>query len=152
MRPISFFPRVKLGLFPTPLHKLENLSRLTGYEIYLKRDDMTGVSLGGNKVRKLEFLLADALEMTPPPVVSTVPLKLFYASLAGIRPPKIKLFVNRADAAADNYLVFLKKQIRKNFSLEGIPLALEVSERPKKIESIRTKSAARPAGRKNKKI
>jgi predicted GTPase len=56
------------------------------------------------------------------------------------------------DAAADNYLVFLKKQIRKNFSLEGIPLALEVSERPKKIESIRTKSAARPAGRKNKKI
>ena len=80
-------------------------------------------------------------------------MKLFYASLAGIRPPKIKLFVNRVDAAADNYLVFLKKQIRKNFSLEGIPLNLEVVERPKKIESIRSKSSARPAsGRKNKKM
>ena len=98
---------------------------------------------------KLNRVLADALEMTPPPVVSTVPLKLFYASLAGIRPPKIKLFVNKVDAAADNYLVFLKKQIRKNFSLEGIPLALEVVERPKKIASIRSASYQAPR-RKNK--
>ena len=99
---------------------------------------------------KLNRVLADALEMTPPPVVSTVPMKLFYASLAGIRPPKIKLFVNRVDAAADNYLVFLKKQIRKNFSLEGIPLALEVVERPKKIASIRSASPRPGAHRKNK--
>ena len=99
---------------------------------------------------KLNRVLSDAMEMTPPPVVSTCPLKLFYAALAGIRPPKIKLFVNRVDAAADNYLVFLKKQIRKNFDLEGIPLALEVVERPKKIASIRS-SAPRPgARRKNK--
>ena len=99
---------------------------------------------------KLNRVLADALEMTPPPVVSTVPMTLFYASLAGIRPPKIKLFVNRVDAAADNYLVFLKKQIRKNFSLEGIPLALEVVERPKKIASIRSASPRPGAHRKNK--
>ena len=99
---------------------------------------------------KLNRVLAEALEITPPPVVSTVPLKLFYAALSGIRPPKIKLFVNRVDAAADNYLVFLKKQIRKNFSLEGIPLTLEVAERPKKIESIRSASYQAPR-RKNKK-
>lgn len=100
---------------------------------------------------KLNRVLADSLEMTPPPVVSTVPLKLFYAALAGIRPPKIKLFVNRVDAAADNYLVFLKKQIRKNFSLEGIPLALEVVERPKKIASIRSSAPRSGANRNNKK-
>ena len=62
MRQISEFPRVELGVLPTPLYKLENLSRETGKNIYIKRDDMIGVALGGNKVRKLEFLLADAKE------------------------------------------------------------------------------------------
>ena len=86
----------------------------------------------------LNRVLANTLEETPPPVVSTVPMKLFYASLAGIRPPRIKLFVNRVDAAADNYLTFIKKKLRENFELEGIPLTLEVAARPKKVESIRT--------------
>ena len=52
--------KISLGLFPTPVHKLENISRLLGAEIYVKRDDMTGLGLGGNKVRKLEYLLAEA--------------------------------------------------------------------------------------------
>lgn len=56
------FSRVPLGVLPTPLYKLERLSRETGRNLYMKRDDMTGVALGGNKVRKLEFLLADAQE------------------------------------------------------------------------------------------
>lgn len=60
MRLLTDFPRVHLGCFPTPLVRLDNLSRMFGKEIYCKRDDMTGVGLGGNKVRKLEFLLADA--------------------------------------------------------------------------------------------
>ena len=54
------FEKVALGVFPTPVHKLENISRLLGAEIYIKRDDLTGIGLGGNKVRKLEYLLADA--------------------------------------------------------------------------------------------
>ena len=52
--------KVSLGIFPTPIHKLENISRLLGTQIYIKRDDMTGLGLGGNKVRKLEYLLAQA--------------------------------------------------------------------------------------------
>ena len=60
MKSIESFPRLSLGIFPTPIHKLENISRLLGREVYIKRDDMTGLGLGGNKVRKLEFLLADA--------------------------------------------------------------------------------------------
>ena len=51
MRQISEFPRVELGVLPTPLYKLENLSRETGKNIYIKRDDMIGGALGGNKVR-----------------------------------------------------------------------------------------------------
>ena len=57
---IESFPRISLGILPTPIHKLENISRLLGRNIYIKRDDMTGLGLGGNKIRKLEFLLADA--------------------------------------------------------------------------------------------
>ena len=57
---IESFPRINLGILPTPIHKLENISRLLGRNIYIKRDDMTGLGLGGNKIRKLEFLLADA--------------------------------------------------------------------------------------------
>ena len=60
MKRLEDFPRVSLGVFPTPIHKLENLSRLLGTNVYIKRDDLTGLGLGGNKTRKLEFLLADA--------------------------------------------------------------------------------------------
>ena len=60
MRTLESFPRVSLGIFPTPIHRLENISRMLGTNVYVKRDDLTGLGLGGNKTRKLEFLLADA--------------------------------------------------------------------------------------------
>ncbi len=54
--------RVQLAHLPTPLEELRTLSaKLGGPKILIKRDDQTGLALGGNKVRKLEFLLADAL-------------------------------------------------------------------------------------------
>ena len=60
MKNLQDFPRICLAALPTPIQKLENISRLLGTNIYIKRDDLTGIGLGGNKVRKLEFLLADA--------------------------------------------------------------------------------------------
>lgn len=54
-------PRVRLGTLPTPLQPAPRLSDALGVEIWLKRDDLTGLGLGGNKVRGLEYLLADAL-------------------------------------------------------------------------------------------
>ena len=62
MRDISTIPRISLAQLPTPLYRLPNISARTGKNVYIKRDDMTGVALGGNKVRKLEFLLAHALQ------------------------------------------------------------------------------------------
>jgi L-cysteate sulfo-lyase len=57
------FPRVRLAHLPTPLEPLDRLSdHLGGPRLYVKRDDCTGLATGGNKTRKLEFLLADALE------------------------------------------------------------------------------------------
>ena len=60
MKQLSSFPKVSLGIFPTPIQKLENISKKLHTNVYIKRDDLTGLGLGGNKVRKLEFLLADA--------------------------------------------------------------------------------------------
>src|SRR5579875_993122 len=60
---LARFPRRRYTPHPTPLEKLEHLSRhLGGPDIWIKRDDLTGPTAGGNKTRKLEFLVADALE------------------------------------------------------------------------------------------
>jgi D-cysteine desulfhydrase len=53
-------PRVELALAPTPLLPLERLSRELGVELWVKRDDLTGLLETGNKIRKLEFLLGEA--------------------------------------------------------------------------------------------
>ena len=58
---LARFPRVRLFPTPTPLEKLANLSRhLGGPEIWIKRDDCTVVATGGNKMRKLEWLVGEA--------------------------------------------------------------------------------------------
>ena len=57
-------PRARLGFFPTPLQRLDRLSEQLGINLYIKRDDFTGVNLfGGNKVRKLEYLLGQAVSL-----------------------------------------------------------------------------------------
>ena len=59
---LAQFPRVKLCQAPTPLELLPNLTKaLGGPQIWMKRDDLTGMGLGGNKVRKLEFLAGEAV-------------------------------------------------------------------------------------------
>lgn len=60
---LSRFKRLRFAHLPTPLEPMENLSKhLGGPNIWIKRDDCTGLSAGGNKTRKLEFLMADAVE------------------------------------------------------------------------------------------
>ena len=60
---LSNFPQVKLCHSPTPLEQLKRLSDfLGGPEIWIKRDDCTGLASGGNKTRKLEFLVGDAIK------------------------------------------------------------------------------------------
>lgn len=60
---LARFPRISLAHLPTPLEPLPRLSAaLGGPEIWIKRDDCTGLSTGGNKARKLEFLMGEAVE------------------------------------------------------------------------------------------
>lgn len=52
--------RYPLGCFPTPIHEMENIGRFLGIDLRIKREDLSGLAAGGNKVRKLEYLIADA--------------------------------------------------------------------------------------------
>ena len=58
---LARFPRVRLAHLPTPLEPLPRLSEALGVELWIKRDDCTGLAGGGNKTRKLEFLLGQAM-------------------------------------------------------------------------------------------
>lgn len=61
---LSKMPRATLALLPTPLHILDNFStKFHDLEIWIKRDDLTGLEGGGNKTRKLEYLVGDALNI-----------------------------------------------------------------------------------------
>ena len=68
---LGYLPRVRLATLPTPLEFMDNLSQnLGGPQIFIKRDDLTGLATGGNKTRKLEFLLGDALNQNANVVVT----------------------------------------------------------------------------------
>lgn len=58
---LARFPRVELIGWETPIQYLPKISSMVGVDVYVKRDDLTGFGIGGNKIRKLEFLLGDAI-------------------------------------------------------------------------------------------
>jgi len=60
---VSELEKVAIGLFPTPLYKLERLSSQLKSNVFIKRDDLDGVAFGGNKIRKLEYLVKEALDL-----------------------------------------------------------------------------------------
>ncbi len=71
---LGLVPRLALGHFPTPLVALERLSERLGVDLWMKRDDCSGVALGGNKTRKLEYILADVQARGQQSVVTPGPL------------------------------------------------------------------------------
>lgn len=63
--------KVSLGHYPTPIEKLENITKLLGKgDVYIKRDDTTGPAFGGNKTRKLEYLLKEAQDQGATAVIT----------------------------------------------------------------------------------
>jgi 1-aminocyclopropane-1-carboxylate deaminase/D-cysteine desulfhydrase-like pyridoxal-dependent ACC family enzyme len=68
---LGTFTRVPLGVFPTPLDACPRLSEAIGpIEVYVKRDDLTGLAFGGNKVRHLEYVFGDALQRGATAIIS----------------------------------------------------------------------------------
>ncbi len=106
---LSRFPRVSLAHLPTPLEHLPRLSRhLGGPQIYVKRDDCTGLGTGGNKTRKLEFLMADALEKKATAIITQGAVQSNHARQTAAAACKLGLscdlvFEKRVGDAPDSY-------------------------------------------------
>jgi D-cysteine desulfhydrase family pyridoxal phosphate-dependent enzyme len=108
---LATFPRYPLAEYPTPLEYLPNLSREVKREFYIKRDDVIGPGLGGNKTRKLEFLIADALRLGKQKVVTYGGLQSNHARItaAAVRKagmePHLFYFERRPNSLTGNLLV-----------------------------------------------
>ncbi|MEX0974220.1 MAG: pyridoxal-phosphate dependent enzyme [Bacillota bacterium] len=90
--PLHDFPAVHLGFFPTPLQHLPRLGRLLRHNsLYIKRDDLAGLSLGGNKIRSLEYLLGDALRTGADTLVTAGGLQSNLCSLTAAACAKVGL-------------------------------------------------------------
>ena len=106
---LSRFPRVSLAHLPTPLEYLPRLSKhLGGPDIYVKRDDCTGLGTGGNKTRKLEFLVADAIEKKADVIITQGAVQSNHARQTAAAACKVGMeceliFEKRVEDADDAY-------------------------------------------------
>lgn len=106
---IASLPRVSLGTYPTPLDDARELSAaLGGPRILIKRDDLTGLALGGNKCRKLEFILGDALRKGMDAVIGTGGAQSNFALQLAAAARKLKI---------EPYLVLVKDHAEKQGNL-----------------------------------
>ena len=107
---LSRFPRVSLAHLPTPLEHLPRLSEyLGGPQIYVKRDDCTGLATGGNKTRKLEFSMAAALDAGADTVITVGAVQSNHVRQTAAAACKLGLgcevlLEHRVDDPSDDYL------------------------------------------------
>ncbi len=135
------FERIKLGHFPTPIEHLKNITKyLGGPNIFIKRDDCTGLATGGNKTRKLEFLIPDAIKNKAELVVTVGAVQSNHArqtaaacTLMGLKC--LIIFEQRLKDAPEAYMksgnVFLDKLFGADIKL--CPKDVDVSEYTEKI-------------------
>ena len=107
---LSRFPRVRLAHLPTPLEFLPRLTaHLGGPKIYVKRDDCTGLGTGGNKTRKLEFLMADAVNHNATVIITQGAVQSNHARQTAAAACKLGMrselvFEKRVTDATDSYM------------------------------------------------
>jgi D-cysteine desulfhydrase family pyridoxal phosphate-dependent enzyme len=129
-------PRVLLGETPTPLQPLERLSAELGRPVFAKRDDLLGPALGGNKTRKLEYLLAEARQLGATRVVTFGGLQSNHARLTAAAASLVGLeahvlyFEGRPKALTGNLLLNELLGARMHF----FPLSSK-RPRPRSLES-----------------
>ena len=109
MLQLDRFPRVRLGHLPTPLEPMARLSaHLGGPTLWIKRDDCTGLATGGNKTRKLEYLLGDALRQGADTLITLGALQSNHARQTAAAAAKLGLkcvlvLEERVSQATDAY-------------------------------------------------
>ena len=105
---IGQFPRIRLGHAPTPLDAAPTLGAALGIELWVKRDDCTGLALGGNKVRQLEFYLGEARARGADTVLITGAVQSNFVRLAAAGARQLGMDIHiqleeRVDDADDLY-------------------------------------------------
>lgn len=109
-RLLNEFPRISLAHLPTPLEFLPRLTaHLGGPDIYVKRDDCTGLGTGGNKTRKLEFVMAEALESKATTVITNGAVQSNHARQTAAAAARLGLkcelmLEHRVESPDDDYL------------------------------------------------
>lgn len=106
---LTRFPRVSLTRLPTPIEPLPRLSaHMGGPRLFVKRDDLTGLGLGGNKLRKLEFLLGEALAQGADTVLTVGALQSNHARQTAAACARLgldcELVLRRGSHASEAYL------------------------------------------------
>jgi D-cysteine desulfhydrase family pyridoxal phosphate-dependent enzyme len=102
---LNTLPRANLTVAPTPLHSLPNLTKhLGGPKILVKRDDLTGLAFGGNKARKLEYLMGDALQKKADIIVTEAGFHSNWCTMTAAAARKLGLpIVLVKDGPVDGY-------------------------------------------------
>ncbi|ROR14614.1 D-cysteine desulfhydrase [Erwinia sp. JUb26] len=121
------FPRVELLGAPTPLEHLPRLSDYLGRDIFIKRDDVTPVALGGNKLRKLEFLAADALRNGADVLVTAGAIQSNHVRQTAAVAAKmglkcVALLENPTGTRAENYLSNGNRLLLELMNTEVVPV------------------------------
>lgn len=125
---LADYPRLDLVGAPTPLEFLPRLSDHLGREIYIKRDDVTPLALGGNKLRKLEFLAADALRQGADTLVTAGAIQSNHVRQTAAVAAKlglhcVALLENPFGTDAENYLTNGNRLLLDLFGAEVVMCA-----------------------------
>ncbi|MGF6191162.1 D-cysteine desulfhydrase [Serratia sp. 2723] len=122
---LAQFPRLDLVGSATPLEKLSRLSDYLGREIYIKRDDVTPMAMGGNKLRKLEFLVADAVRQGADTLITAGAIQSNHVRQTAAVAAKlglqcVALLENPIDTKAENYLSNGNRLLLDLFNVEVV--------------------------------
>lgn len=122
---LAQFPRLDFVGLATPLEKLSRLSDYLGRDIYIKRDDVTPMAMGGNKLRKLEFLAADALRLGADTLVTAGAIQSNHVRQTAAVAAKlglhcVALLENPIDTKAENYLSNGNRLLLDLFNVEVV--------------------------------
>ncbi|SFN63858.1 D-cysteine desulfhydrase [Izhakiella capsodis] len=121
------YPRLALLGAPTPLEYLPRFSDYLGRDIYIKRDDVTPVAMGGNKLRKLEYLAADALRQGADVLVTAGAIQSNHVRQTAAVAAKLglkclALLENPINTHAENYLSNGNRLLSQLFDCEIVPV------------------------------
>lgn len=127
------FPREKLALLPTPLHRLQRFGEhIGGIDLWMKRDDLTGLAGGGNKTRKLEFIVGDAIRQGADALVTVGAIQSNHTrqTAAAARRAGIACALLHCGWTKDAGMFYRKAGNILLSSLLGAELFLDEKERP----------------------